>query len=86
MVPSALRMELTTGPGPEAGGSKNSISRPHCPEKSGMGELLSAAIVGQMNAAEKKTNAIVVAENRGRKPIRKPDMSLSFHSELLRAK
>jgi hypothetical protein len=39
MVPSALRIVLTTGPGPEAGGSKNSISRPHWPEKSGIGAV-----------------------------------------------
>src|SRR5580700_340030 len=87
-VPSALRTELTTGPGPEGGGSKNSISRPHWPEKSGTGEPLSAAIAGETNAAAKKTNAIgrnatvlnaiVQAENRRGDSIRIPDIGPSL--------
>src|SRR5215831_13036108 len=63
MAPSALRTALMTGPGPDGGGSKNSISRPHWPGRPARGEPLSVAIAGVTNAAE-KMNAIVLAENR----------------------
>src|SRR6266436_5885511 len=77
MVPSALRSALTTGPGPEGGASKNSISRPHWPKRSGTGEPLSAAIAGATNTAAETRNAIVPAENRRGIRTRLVDISSS---------
>src|SRR5712691_1599761 len=66
------------GPGPEGGGPKNNISRPHWPKRSGMREPPSAAIAGETNAAAEKTNAIVLAENRRGERTGIPDMSPSL--------
>jgi hypothetical protein len=60
MLPSALRSALVTGPGPDEGGSKNNMSRPHWPEKSGRGEPVSAASAGEINAAVRKANGNVL--------------------------
>src|SRR5580692_11541159 len=82
-VPSALRTELTTGPGPEGGGSKNSISRPHWPPRSGMEEPLSAAIAGETNAAAENAHAIVQANDRRDDCVGIPDIgSSSFDPSL----
>src|SRR6516162_9733448 len=78
MAPSAWRTALMTGPGPEGGGSKNSISRPHWPERLGRGEPLSAAIAGATNAATEKMNVIVLAESRRGDRMRIPDISSSL--------
>src|ERR1700746_4030817 len=77
MVPSALRTELTMGPGHEPGGSKNSMSPPHGPENAETGEPPSAAIAGATNAAAETTNAIVVAESRRGERTGIPDVSPS---------
>src|SRR6266853_140466 len=78
MAPSALRTALMTGPGPKGGGSKNSISRPHWPERSGRGEPMSVAIAGATKAAAEKIDAIVLAENRRGERMRIPDISSSL--------
>ena len=44
MVPSGLRRLLTTGPGPDDGGSKVN-QRPHMPDKSGMDAALSVPLL-----------------------------------------
>src|SRR6266446_8237852 len=77
LLPSALRMALRTGPGPEGGGSKNSMSRPHWPERAGRGAVLSAAVAGGTNAAAEKTSAIVLNENRRGERTRISDISSS---------
>ena len=46
MVPSAFLSVLTMGPGPDSGGSKKRIFRPHVPERSGIGAV-SAPMAGQ---------------------------------------
>jgi hypothetical protein len=51
MLPSDLRSLLTTGPGPDDGGSKLN-QRPHMPDKSGI-EVVSAANAGQTNVVAK---------------------------------
>src|SRR5215468_9123676 len=51
MLPSDLRSLLTTGPGPDDGGSKLN-QRPHMPDKSGI-EVVSAANAGHTNVAAK---------------------------------
>ena len=51
-------------PGPEGGGSKKSMSRPHCPERSGM--EVSAAMAAVTNAAAEERSAIAPTENRRR--------------------
>src|SRR5215470_15440578 len=51
MLPSGLRSLLTTGPGPDDGGSKLN-QRPHMPDKLGI-EVVSAANAGQTNVAAK---------------------------------
>src|SRR5438046_1184304 len=78
MVPSALRTRLMMGPGPEDGGSKNSMSRPHWPDRSGMAEPLSAATAVDINAAAEKTKAILPGENRRGERMRIPDISPSL--------
>ena len=50
MVPSGLRRLLTTGLGPDDGGSNQTQLRPHMADKSEM-EVVSAAITGQTNVA-----------------------------------
>src|ERR1700676_4528376 len=50
MLPSGLRSLLTTGPGPDDGGSKLN-QRPHMPDNSGI-EVVSAANAGQTNVVE----------------------------------
>src|SRR5579871_4864082 len=44
MVPSGLRSLLTTGPGPDDGGSKVN-QRPHMPDKSGMDAAASVPLL-----------------------------------------
>src|SRR5260370_40320652 len=56
MLPSDLRSLLTTGPGPDDGGSKLN-QRPHMPDKSGI-EAVSAANPGQTNVAAKVNGEI----------------------------
>ena len=73
-----LRTALMTGPGPEGGGSKNNISRPHWPERSGIGEPPSAAIAGKRSAAVERTIAIVLPENGRGERIRIPDINPSI--------
>src|ERR1700684_4512367 len=51
MLPSDLRSLLTTGPGPDKGGSRLN-QRPHMPDKSGAGGL-SAAKAGPAHAVAK---------------------------------
>jgi hypothetical protein len=51
MLPSGLRSLLTTGPGPDDGGSILN-QRPHMPDKSGV-EVVSAANAGQTNVVAK---------------------------------
>src|SRR5258705_12539135 len=78
LLPSALRTALTMGPGPDCGGSKKSMSRPHWPERAGTGEPLSTAIAGGTNAAAEKTSAIVLKENQRRERTPIVAMSPSF--------
>ncbi len=42
-LPSALRILLMTGPGPDAGGSNNRKGRPHVPDKSGVDAVVCGA-------------------------------------------
>src|SRR5215467_5574335 len=78
MVPSALRTALITGPGPEGGGSKNSMSRPHCPASSGTAEPPSAAIAAKTTAPAERTRPMIVAEKRRGEHITIPDMGPSW--------
>src|SRR5258705_7898063 len=51
IVPSAFRILLTIGPGPDAGCSRLNTVRPHSPESAGIEAPVSAPMAGQTEIA-----------------------------------
>src|SRR5579864_6488055 len=67
MVPSGFRSLLTTGPGPDKGGSKKSQLRPHMPEKSGTDAAVAAASPADSTVSPKAGVAVAASVTSKRK-------------------